>query len=506
MINLRKQGTGKNFIGVSVVIFFSKVLGFFRDIVFASVFGTTILTDAFQVIFSFPGLFFASIGTALSSVNIPDLTYFITSRTKEERDRYLSNLFAHITVWGALISVLGVIFAPAITHVIAPGLSGEVVNIAVLLTRIMLPTLLFVSLTYVTAGVLQVHGYFLWSAAISIPFNLLIIAALVLKGDDIILLGYVTTIGWLLQFLIQFPVLVKEKYRFFGRIDFKNEQTVNMFRQLIPILLGNSLLQLCLIIDRSFATHLGEGTTAALGFGSNLFVTITSVFIVAMSTVVFPRLSKYCLERDFPQIRVLMGSIFKILCFILVPYLILVVTYHQEIIALVYERGAFTTKSTQMTSTAFLFYSFAVVGYACQEIFNRFYYALKKFRIPMTASMICLALKVTLDLVLYKTAGIVGISASTAVCLLVYAIIMSILANREIGGFAHTGLLVFLMRMLPSVGVMLAIIFIFKLLFSTGGLVMGFLLPFVLSGCAYLGAARLTRIDRVFYLREDSKP
>lgn len=502
----KQQRTGKTFIGVSAAIFFSKVLGFCRDIVFASVFGTTVLTDAFQVIFSFPGLLFASIGTALSSVNIPDLTYFISSRTKEERDRYLSNLFAHITLWGALISVLGMIFAPAITGLIAPGLSGDVVQIAVVLTRIMLPTLLFVSLTYVTAGVLQVHGYFLLSAAISIPFNLLIIASLIFKGDDIILLAYVTTIGWMLQFLIQFPVLIKEKYRFFGKIDFKNEQIVNMFRQLGPILLGNSLLQLCLIIDRSFGTHLGEGTTAALAFGSNLFVTVTSVFIVAMSTVVFPRLSKYCLERDYPQIKQLMGSSFKILMFILVPYLVLVITYNKEIITLVYERGAFTAKSTGMTSTAFLFYSFAVVGYACQEIFNRFYYALKKYQVPMMASMACLALKVLLDLLLFRTAGIAGISASTAVCLLVYAIIMSTMTSREIGGFAGSGLLIFMVRMLPALVVMLGVILVFKLVVSGEGLIMAFLLPLTLSGCAYLAVARLTRLDRIFYLREESKP
>lgn len=502
----KQQRTGKTFIGVSVAIFFSKVLGFCRDIVFASVFGTTVLTDAFQVIFSFPGLLFASIGTALSSVNIPDLTYFLSSRTKEERDRYLSNLFAHVTLWGALISVLGMIFAPAITGLIAPGLSGDVVHIAVVLTRIMLPTLLFVSLTYVTAGVLQVHGYFLLSAAISIPFNVLIIASLILKGDDIILLGYVTTIGWMLQFFIQFPVLIKEKYRFFWKIDFKNEQIVNMFRQLGPILLGNSLLQLCLIIDRSFGTHLGEGTTAALAFGSNLFVTVTSVFIVAMSTVIFPRLSKYCLERDYQQIRQLMGNIFKILMFILVPYLVLVITYNKDIIALVYERGAFTAKSTGMTATAFLFYSLAVVGYACQEIFNRFYYALKKYRVPMTASMVCLALKVILDLLLYRTAGIAGISASTAVCLLVYAVIMSTMTSREIGGFAGSGLLIFAVRMLPALAVMLGVILVFKLVVSGEGLIMAFLLPLTLSGCAYLGVARLTRIDRIFYLREEIKP
>jgi putative peptidoglycan lipid II flippase len=186
--------------------------------------------------------------------------------------------------------------------------------------------------------------------------------------------------------------------------------------------------------------------------------------------------------------------------------LVLVIAYNHEIIALVYERGAFTAKSTTMTSAAFLFYSFGVVGYACQEIFNRFYYALKKFRVPMLASMACLVLKVVLDLLLYKTVGIVGISASTAVCLLVYALIMSTLASREIGGLAGSGLLAFALRMLPALLVMLGIILGFKVLGPGQGLISGFLLPLGLSGCAYLGVARLTKIDRVFYLKEDAKP
>ena len=105
--------TGKTFVGVSIVIFISKIIGIARDIVFASIFGTTILTDLFQLIFSFPGYLFTSIGTALSSVNIPDLTYYINSRTREERNEYLSNLFAQITLWGTLLSLAGIVFAPA---------------------------------------------------------------------------------------------------------------------------------------------------------------------------------------------------------------------------------------------------------------------------------------------------------------------------------------------------------------------------------------------------------
>ncbi|MEA1961829.1 MAG: murein biosynthesis integral membrane protein MurJ [Bacillota bacterium] len=495
--------TGKAFVGVSIVIFVSKLLGFARDIVFASIFGTTVLTDAFQVIFSFPSLLFSSVGTALSSVNIPDLTYYINSRTVEERNRYISNLLAQITLGATLLTVVGIIFAPALTRLIAPGLDGEVAHITMILTRIMMPTLLFVSLTYITQGILQVHSHFLLSASISVPFNLLIIFALVFRGEDILLLGYVTTIGWLLQFLIQLPILVKEGYHLFPHIDFTNEHTVNLFKQLVPILMGNSLLQLSLIIDRSFATHLSEGTTSALAFGSNLFVTITSIFIVAMSTVVFPRLSKYSLDRDFAQIQQMLSNIFKIFLFILTPYLLLVVCYHQEIIALVYERGAFTRESTVMTASAFLFYSFAVIGYAGQEIFNRVYYALKKFKIPMTVSIICLALNIILNVCLGETHGIAGISLSTSFALLLYALIMGILVYREIGPFMQKDFFFFALRLCIPLGGMLAIIVLFRQ-FVSGGLILSFLLPLGLSSLIYLGLSYVGGLNKMLLMKEDS--
>lgn len=494
--------TGRTFIGVSAVIFMSKLLGFARDIFFASVFGTTVLTDLFQVIFSFPSLLFSSIGTALSSVNIPALTGYLQNRTREERNEYIARLMAQLTLWSTLAAILGIIFAPAITRVIAPGISDSAQQMAILLTRIMMPTLLFVNLTYVTAGILQVHGYFIRSAAISIPFNLLIILALYLRGDDIVLLSYVTTAGWLLQFLIQLPVLRREQYPFPRGLGKRQREVVRTLQKLVPVLLGNSLLQLCLIIDRSFGTHLGEGNTAALSFGGNLFVTITSVFIVAMSTVVFPRLSRFCLEYDFAAVRELLGTVFKILLLILVPYLVLVLTYNKEIISLVYERGAFTSRSTEMTAQAFLFYSLAVVGYVGQEIFNRVFYALKKFQIPMLVSLFCLAINFAGN-VLLAPWGIIGLSGSTAFAMLVYGVIMAVLIRREIGGLSLGEILPYAARLLIPVLGMLGVIVLFRPLHNSG-LLMGFLLPAALSGGVYLGLAYGLKLMDVFRLREAS--
>ncbi len=504
MTDKKTARTGKTFLGVSLMIFMAKVLGFCRDIVFARFFGTGGLADLFQTIFSFPTLIFSSIGTALSSVNIPDLTYYVKQKSLEERNQYLGNLFAQVSLMALLICLLGIVFAPSIAGVIAHNQSPEINRLAVLLTRIMMPTLLFVSLAYLATGVLQVHSHFRLSAAISIPFNVLIIAGLFWKGNDVVFIGYVTTIGWFLQFLIQLPVLIKKKYSLRFRINFKDPYTTNLFRNLLPILIGNSLLQLSLVIDRSTALRLSQGTASALSYGSTLFVTITSVFIVGMTTVVFPKLSQYCLDKDYPSISALLGQAFKMLLFILLPYLLLVICYRQEVVTLVYQRGAFDASSTAMTSLAFLLYSFAVAGYVCQEVYNRVFYAMKNFLVPMAASLICLTLKFAFDYLFYRQTGIVGLSLSTSAALLLYAIIMTFMLIKQIGNFLSRDLIYYALRLLlPSAGLIGVVAAFHFLPYSTR--VYGFLLPLFLSGAAYLLIAHVCGLTRIFFAREAQK-
>jgi putative peptidoglycan lipid II flippase len=129
-----------------------------------------------------------------------------------------------------------------------------------------------------------------------------------------------------------------------------------------------------------------------------------------------------------------------------------------------------------------------VAGYACQEIFNRVYYALKKFRIPAQVSLLCIGLKLVLDYTLFRTAGITGISLSTAACLLVYAIIMGALLYKEIGSFINRDLFYFMVQLLlPTAGLCLIVIGYQHYWPVAGKLT--FILPLALSGLVYVGIA-----------------
>lgn len=498
--NMTNDKTGKNFIGVSATILASKALGFIRDILVAASIGTSKLSDVYTQVFGVASLLFTSIGMALSSVNIPNLTYYLTNANEEERKKYISGLFAQLFMVGSIVSILGIFLAPLVTGIILPGLDSDVTDIAVTLTRIMFPTLLFICLAYVSAGILQVHRRFLISSLISIPFNLVIIASLLIWKNNILALGYVTTLGWLLQFLIQLPVLIREKYTFSFKLDFKNEHIKDVYTKLFPILLGNAALQLCLITDRAFASHLEEGSAAALSFGSMLFTTITSIFIVAMSTVTFPDLSKFCLEKDYLKVKRTLNYIFKVLFFILVPYLIIVTVYNRDIIQLVYERGTFNEKSTSMTSMAFLFYSYCIAGYVCQEIFNRVYYSLKKFNVPMVLSGICIILNYLMVTFSYKLYGISGIAGSTAVSFTIYAIIMSISVTREVGAFLGRDFGRYLQKLAMASTGMLVIDGAIGFL-GLQGVIGAFILPVVLSSVVYLAVAYFTGIIKELLFR-----
>ena len=489
------RATGRNFIWVSLAIFFSKLLGFSREIVIAATLGTTKIADAFHAIFGLPNLLFTGIGNALMAVNIPDLTKLLRENKAEERKAYVANFMTQISLFCGLLSILGVVLAPWITRFIAPGLETQAMDIAIMLCRIMIPCLLFVNLAYFSMGILQTHGFFILSSLISIPFNILIILSMVFFGDDVIMIGYMTTAGWFLQFFIQYPRMRKLGYRLFGRISFLSPQAKNLYRNLLPILLGYSVLQICLLIDRNFGTRLDEGTASALAAGSNLFLTITSVFVVAMSYVIFPRLSKFCQERDYAKIRHLIGTVFQILFFVLLPYMLLIIFFHREIIMIVYERGVFTSESTYITATAFLFYSFASVGYACQEIFNRVFYAFKKYRVPMYTSVFCILLNIVLNFFLFARHGIAGISLSTAFCMLLYAVILYLFLRREIGGMGLSLLFGLAKSALPLL-VMLCVILAGR--YFGGDSIIVTLGVMAAGGLAYLGVALYMGAAKLF--------
>jgi putative peptidoglycan lipid II flippase len=456
-----KNALFKNFAVVGSLILFAKGFGFLREILIAGELGTSVEADIYLQTFAIATLIFTAFGMAISHINIPHMTLLILKKDKIERNNYINILFSSFFITTLSIAIILAIFSPIIVKIILPALGDKDKILANRVFLIMLPTLIFISLTYISTSILQAHKRFFITTIIGIPFNLLIISYLLVTDTKVELLGIMTTLGWLLQFLIQIPFLIKEEYRLKPVLK-RDSNIKGIFKRLMPIVIANAVIQLCLIIDQTFANNLGEGLTSALRYGSNLFITITTIFIFAISTVSFPDLSGYHIKKDNDKIRETLAYILKIILIIGLPYLIIVVFFNKEIIRIIYMRGEFDLLSVERTSFGFLAYSFLIIGYVVQEVFTRLFYSMKQYKYPFYLGFGCIILNLILTAVVSKKYGIHGIVLTTVFVMTLYAISMTISVIKKVGNFINRDLVFYLMKLLLCGIIMSIVIFIFK--------------------------------------------
>ena len=281
---------GSAYIMVVLGILLAKGVGFYRDMVFAGAFGTAVESDIYFQVFGLVNLIFTGIGVALSTLVIKNLN---KSENVGREKEYAASFIRKSVLFLALAALVLGLLAKPIVGVILPEISGADFALAVNMMYIMLPSLVFVVLAYIFSGLLQNKKVYFITSIMSLPFNAVIILTLFMKNVSIITVAVVTTIGWFLQVAIQMPAFFKNGYSLTARSQSKGADRAKKHAgspELIWIFISNMMFQLCVYIDRAFVSST-EGMASTFNYASNLFITIASVFVVAMSTVVFPSIS-----------------------------------------------------------------------------------------------------------------------------------------------------------------------------------------------------------------------
>lgn len=466
-------------------IILSKILGFLRDVFFADAFGTTETSDVYFGVFGVVTLVFACVGMALSTLIIKNLNK-PENGTDEMKRAYVSFFLGRTSAVLLAITAVLYLLAPMLVKLLLPEIREELVPLATELVYIMLPSFFFIVIAYIISGVLQNERVFFIPSVMSLPYNIILITVLLSGAVDIRLVGVATTAGWLCHLLFQLPSFYKKGYRFFiptKRFAFKNSG----ISEVCSIFFSNMMFQLCFLIDKSFVSS-DAGMVATVNYASNLFTTVSGIFVIAMSSVIFPAISKNFGEGKEEYIRSLVRYIIVFMFVIFVPYLLVVSIFGENIIALIYERGEFTAESTAATATAYVIYSFGILGYIAQELFNKIFYLASKYRFTVLWTVLAVVLKLILNSVTVESFGPYAAAVTTTVILTAYAVSAAISLSGVIGGYVNKGLLSDIGKTLISGGAALAGYFIFNAFAdpdSWGKL--GFIVPIIVSGIIYLG-------------------
>lgn len=477
----------RSYIVVVLGIILAKVVGFSRDIFFANFYGTGVLADIYFQIFGIVTLVFTGVGVALQTRVIMNLNK-ADNNTDEKKSSYVSSFICRTAFYLFLVTIVLYVGAKPLTHLLLPNISGENFSLALRLTRIMLPSLMFVCIAYIMSGVLQNSKVFFIPSIVSLPYNIIIIASLFMPDVKIEQIGIATTIGWFLHIAIQIPDFYRKGYRFV----YKSNGTVEHKKGSVDfsiwwIFASNLMFQMCFIIDRTFVSG-DPGKTATLNYASNLFTTISSVFVVAMSSVVFPAISKNYEEGKIDYVRKLVGYIITVMFAVFVPFLLVVSLFGEQIIGLVYERGEFTRESTIATAMVFVIYSFGILGYVAQELINKIMYLAEKYRYTIVGTIVVVVLKVILDMVYVPRYGIVFAAGSTTLLLTLYAIMAFTVLKKIIGNYISRAVLISVCKVLISGLAAVVVYAVLKIVVPTivTGREIMFVVPILVCGVVYL--------------------
>lgn len=388
-LNTRASGV------IAVAVMLSRVLGLIREIVFNALFGTANL-GIFIVAFRVPNLLrdlFAE--GALSTAFVTVFSQKIEKEGEKSAWDLAAKMMTLAVVFMSGITILGILFSRPLIGLLAGGFRPEDREMTILLTQIMFPFILMVSLAALVMGMLNSRNVFGVPAMASSFFNIGSIVGGLLIGwwidpgfgqKALIGLAIGTLIGGLLQFVIQLPSLRKVGFSF--RPDFRwNDSGIRRILVLmVPSVIAASAVQINVMINTGFATHLGSEAVTWLNSAFRLMQLPLGIFGVAVATITLPVVSRIAAAGDRSDFGPTLGKALRLAVFLTLPSAVGLYFLAQPIISLIYERLAFTAADSLQTGFALQFYAMGLVAYAWVKVLSPAFYAIDKKWTPMLVS------------------------------------------------------------------------------------------------------------------------
>lgn len=444
-------------VGLMIATLIAKVLGFARELTLASVYGASGTSDAFLVAMNIPAVIFLAIGTSLDTAFIPLYHDIRQNEGKEASNKFTNNVLNAVILICLGFSVIGLIFTPQVVKLFAVGFKGDVFNQAVYFTRVMMIGLAFLGMSYIMTAYLQVKENFIIPGLMSVPNNIIVIISIILSATiNIHLLPWGALLGLLLQFLFQYPFAKKKGFRYKLFVDFNDKYLRRLLWLVIPVLIGVAVNQISTIVDRTIASTLAEGSISALNYANKLNQFVMGMFIVSISSVIYPMLSKLTTQNNKEEFYKSIKTSVNTVILLVIPISSGAMILANPIVKMLFERGEFDTRATQMTAIALVFYSIGMIGFGLRDILGKVFYSLQDTRTPMKNAIIAIVLNIVLNLLFvnFTNMGIAGLAFATSISAIVTIILLFISLRKKIGQFGGKSILVVLIKSIISAAVM----------------------------------------------------
>lgn len=420
---------------MAIATLLAKVCGLVRESLIAAYFSTGFEGNAYMVATQLPmTLFDIVIGGVITTSFIPIFNDVLQKRSREDALRFANRFIGIIFTICTAIAVLGIVFADQLIAFMAPEFGVESHKLAVGLSRIMFPMILFTGLAFCFVGILQSFGEFTIPAIMSLLSNLCVILYFPLFGKrfGIYGLAYAMLFSWSIQVFVQIPSLVRFRFRFRPRLTLRDPDILRALRLAGPMLVSTWVQPLYSIVNTRLASGL-EGGVAALNYANRLYIVITGVFSFVVTNLVFPKLSRASSSDDSRESDKLIASSLKAVVLVIAPILVCFALLAEPIITVIYERGAFSAADTKVVAGALTCYSFGMLGLAVNEVLSKAFFSRKNSKTPMLTALCSMLVNIVLAYLLTPMLGVRGLALAGAGGSTANAILNGIFLHRSSG-------------------------------------------------------------------------
>jgi putative peptidoglycan lipid II flippase len=420
----------------------SRILGLLRDIVFARYFGARIVMDAFLVANRIPNMlrrFFAE--GAFSAGFVPVMARYRENHDHDEAREFIDAVSGTFGAVLFLVTLIGVIAAPLLVLVVAPGFIGDGgdLDLAALMLRFTFPYLLFVSLTAFAGGILNTYGRFGVPAFTPVLLNIVLIAAAVWLSpqleEPIMALAYAVFIAGVCQLLFQLPFLAKIHAMPRPKWAPGHEGVKRAFKLMVPAIFGSSAAQINVLLGGIIASMLPVGSISYLYFSDRLMEFPLGIFSIALGTVTLPYLSRLWAKEDRTTFSQTLDWSMRLALLIAVPAAIGLFVLAEPLVVALFYGGAFDEHAVRMTALALKAYAIGLVGFSFVKILAPAFFARENTKTPVRIAVGALIVNFVLSVGLawYLTANeIAGPHAGLAAATSVAAILNAALLYRSL--------------------------------------------------------------------------
>ena len=382
---------------VSLMTFFSRIMGFIRDMILAQMFGAEAGMDAFYIAFKIPNFMrrlFAE--GAFSQAFVPVLAEYQKTRSIDDVRVFLARIAGGMMWVLFWVTLIGVLAAPVIVFVFAPGFGHDSVRatMATEMLRLTFPYLMLVSLTAMAGAVLNTYGYFGVPAFTPVLLNIsMIIAAVYISpyfSHPVVAIAWGVLIAGIVQFLFQLPWLAHRRLFVKPQLAFDDPGVRRVLKLMVPALFGVSIAQINLLIDTVFASFLQVSSVTWLFYTDRLADFPLGVFGVAIATVILPHLSRRHAELGREHFSRSVDWGLRLLLLIGIPAGLGLMIFSMPLLASCFAYGKFTAIDVLQTQKSLITLSFGVPAFMMVKVLASGFYAGQDIKTPVKVGVLAM--------------------------------------------------------------------------------------------------------------------